>query len=158
MRFLAAVSVLVGASLVVAGTDDTAQKKELKALQGTWKLVSVEVAGEAIPKINVPAITFTLRPDGVANVQVPGVPEFQTRTTVDPGKNPRALETVFLGGKFKGQKRYGIYKLEGDRFTVCQTPVGIDARPEDRPAAFTTKGTKAELVVWERVKDEKKRP
>src|SRR5262245_3204407 len=101
MRFLAIVCVLVGVSLVVADTGDTAQKKELKALQGTRKLVSVEVAGEAIPKIKIPAITFTLHPDGVADVRVPDVPEFQTRTTVDPGKKPKALETVFLGGEFK---------------------------------------------------------
>jgi hypothetical protein len=55
----------------------------------------------------------------------------------------------------KGLKQYGIYKVDGDRWTVFRTPPG--GKPEDRPREFDSKTAKGGLDVWERVKDEKKR-
>jgi hypothetical protein len=53
-------------------------------------------------------------------------------------------------GPQKGQKQYGIYKLEGDRFTVCAGPRG--ATESDRPKSFITEGTVNVVFVFERVK------
>jgi len=53
----------------------------------------------------------------------------------------------------KGKRQYGIYKLEGDKFTVCITPAGS---PEgDRPKDFATKDTANVVFVFERIKKEK---
>jgi uncharacterized protein (TIGR03067 family) len=134
--------------------DDDAVAKELKALAGPWKLVSVEVDGKPVPKGDLPAISFTLNPDGKSAVRAPDG-EFQTKSVIAPAKEPKALDIEYLGGPLKGQKQYGIYKVDGDRWTVFSTPPG--GKPEDRPREFDSKTAKGALVVWERVKDGKKR-
>ena len=51
-------------------------------------------------------------------------------------------------GPFKGKTTLGIYKLEGDEFTVCFAPPD-----KDRPKEFTTKsGTGVLVHVWKRQK------
>jgi uncharacterized protein (TIGR03067 family) len=137
-----------------AAADDQAASRELKALAGSWKLVAVETEGQAVPKGDLPVISFTLRPDGTSTVRTPDG-EFQTKSVLDPARTPRTLDIEYLGGPLKGQKQYGVYKVEGDRWTVCATPPG--GKPEDRPRGFDAKTATGTLVVWERVKDEKKR-
>jgi uncharacterized protein (TIGR03067 family) len=134
--------------------DDEAVAKELKALAGSWKLASVEEGGKPVPKGDLSAVSFTLNPDGTSTVRTPDG-EFQTKSVIDPSKTPKALDIEYLGGRFKGQKQYGIYKVEGERWTVFSTPPG--GKPEDRPREFDSKTAKGALVVWERLKDDKKR-
>jgi uncharacterized protein (TIGR03067 family) len=145
---------LLAASGGLAAAADEAVAKELKALAGSWKLASVEAGGQPVPRGDLPAISFTLHPDGKSDVRTPDG-AFQTKSVIDPTKTPKTLDIEYLGGRFKGQKQYGIYKVEGDRWAVFSTPPG--GRPEDRPRAFDSKTAKGGLVVWERVKDDKKR-
>jgi len=154
MRKAIALFLLLGASGGLAAADDEALAKELKALAGSWKLVAVEVEGKPVPKGDLPAISFTLHPDGRSTVRTPDG-EFQTKSVIAPGKTPKAFDIEYLGGPLKGQKQYGIYKVEGHRWTVFSTPPG--GKPEDRPRAFDSKTAKGALVVWERVKHDKKR-
>jgi hypothetical protein len=70
------------------------------------------------------------------------------------------LSTTFdhtpLSGPFKGQTQYGIYKVDGDRWTVV-VATRPGAKAEDRPREFRTKDMKGRLMVWERVDGGKKR-
>jgi uncharacterized protein (TIGR03067 family) len=109
---------------------------------------------KAVPKGDLPAISFTLHADGKSTVRTPDG-EFETSSVIDPSKKPKTVDIEYLGGVFKGQKQYGIYKVEGDRWTVFSTPPG--GKPEDRPKDFDSKTAKGGLVVWERIKDDKKR-
>lgn len=53
-------------------------------------------------------------------------------------------------GPFKGKTTLGIYKLEGNQFTVCFAPPG-----KERPTEFsTTSGTGQFIHVWKRQKKE----
>jgi uncharacterized protein (TIGR03067 family) len=131
--------------------DDAAVAMELKALSGIWKLVSVEVDGKLVASRELADISFTLHPDGKSDVQTPNG-AFQTNSAIDPIKKPKKLDVEYLGGQFKGKTQYGIYKVEGDRWTVFSTPPG--GRPEDRPTEFDSKKAKGGLVVWQRVKQE----
>jgi len=117
MRTLLVSFFLLAASGRLAHADDDAVVKELKALAGSWKLVAVEVDGKPILKDDLPAISFTLHPDGKSDVQSPDG-KFQTKSVIDPAKKPKTLDIEYLGGPLKGQKQYGIYKTDGDRFTV----------------------------------------
>jgi uncharacterized protein (TIGR03067 family) len=152
-------SALVSFSLLAASggpglADNDVVAKELKARAGSWKLASVEVEGKPVPKGDLPAILFTLHPDGKSTVRTPDG-AFQTKSVIDLSKTPKTLDIEYLGGPLKGQKQYGIYKVEDDRWTVFSTPPG--GKPEDRPREFDSKAAKGALVVWERVKDDKKR-
>jgi hypothetical protein len=63
---------------------------------------------------------------------------------------------VFGGRTFiqRRKKQYGVYKLEGDKFTVCITHAG--SAEGDRPKDFTTKNTTHVVFVFERVKENEK--
>jgi uncharacterized protein (TIGR03067 family) len=138
--------------LLAAGTDDDV-RKELKALQGKWKTVAMEVAGKPLPKDGIPAFTFIIAADGKSTGQTPQG-EFRATITVNPKKNPKAIDNLHESGEEKGKKQYGIYKLEGEKLTVCITAPG--STEGDRPKDFTTKDTPNVVFVFERVKEDKK--
>ena len=55
---------------------------------------------------------------------------------LDPTKNPKEIDATDTEGPFKGKTTQGIYKLDGDMFTVCFAPPG-----KDRPKEFTSKSS-----------------
>ena len=69
-------------------------------------------------------------------------------TTLDPTRNPKAINTWDQDGPYDDRTVPGIYELKGDSLKLCF------ARPGDqRPTEFTTKkGTGFLLVVYERKK------
>jgi uncharacterized protein (TIGR03067 family) len=151
-RIICVLIVLAVPLTLVADTDD-AVRKELKALQGKWKTVAVEAAGKPFPSDGIPEFTFVVAAEGKSTGQTPKG-EFRFTMTVDPRKNPKTIDNLHESGEQKGKRQYGIYKLEGDKFTVCMTPPG---RAEgDRPKDFTTRDTTNVVFVFERVKEDKK--
>jgi|SRR5262245_46391805 len=137
--------------LVIA--DDEIQK-ELKALQGKWKAVAMEAGGKPLPKEATPDFAVTVGADGKSTGKMPQE-EFGFVMTVNPKKDPKAIEVQHESGTEKGKKQYGIYKVDGEKWTVCMTIPG--AAETDRPKDFNTKDTSNVVFVFERVKEEKKR-
>jgi uncharacterized protein (TIGR03067 family) len=144
--------VLATPFLLAADTGDDVSK-ELKALQGKWKTVAVEAAGKALPKDGIPDFTFIIGANGKSTGKMPQG-EYQATITVDPKKNPRTIDNLHESGAQKGKKQYGIYKLEGDKLTVCMTRPGV--AEADRPKDFVTKDTANVVFVFERIKEDKK--
>lgn len=151
-RIICVLAVLTTSLVVAAGTGDDA-RKELKALQGKWKTVAVEAMGKEFPKDAIPDFTFVVAADGKSTGKM-AKEEFTFTMTVNPKNNPKTMENHHETGKQKGKKQYGIYKLEGDRFTVCLTQPG--SAEDARPKTFNTKDTKHVVFVFERVKEDKK--
>ena len=151
-RMICVLVVLTTPLLLTAGNDDSV-RKELKALQGKWKTVGLEAMGKSFPKEAVLSFTVVIGAEGKSIGRTPEG-EFRFRITVNPEKKPKTIENLHETGKQKGQKQYGIYKLEGDRFTVCMTPPG--SKEADRPKSFATKDTTNVVFVFERVKEGKK--
>jgi uncharacterized protein (TIGR03067 family) len=124
--------------------------KELKALEGKWKAVAMEAGGKSVPKENVLEFTFIVAANGKSTVQIPKG-EYKTTITVDPKKTPKTIDNSHESGAQKGKKQYGIYKLEGDKWTVC-----MSITDGDRPKGFDTKDTANVVFVFERQKEDKK--
>jgi len=150
-RLIGAILVFATPLLLTAGDDDVS--KELKALQGKWRTVGGEAAWKAFPKDAVPSFVMSIAAEGKATGETPQG-EFQFTISVDPKK--KTIVNHHESGEQKGKKQYGIYKLEGDKFTVCVTPRG--AAETDRPTAFVTKDSANVVFVFERVKVEKAHP
>jgi uncharacterized protein (TIGR03067 family) len=150
-RFFSVLCVLTTPLLLNAGDDDV--HKELKALQGTWKTVGLEAGGKPFPKEAVIDFTFIVGADGKSIGRM-GKSEYQAKVSVDPKKNPKTIDNAHETGQSKGKMQYGIYKLEGDKWTVCMTPPG--AAESDRPKSFDTKDTKNVVFTFERIKEDKK--
>ncbi len=135
-----------------SAADDDVQK-ELKAIQGKWKTASVEAGGKEFPKNAFPDFSFVADADGKATGKM-GKEEFRFTMTVNPKKDPKTIENAHETGMHKGKTQYGVYKLEGDKFTVCISQAG--ATEADRPKDFATKGNNNVVFVFERVKEDKK--
>jgi uncharacterized protein (TIGR03067 family) len=151
-RFICVLVVLATPLLVAADTDDDVVK-ELKALQGKWKTVAGEAGGKPFPRDGIPDFSFVVAADGKSTGKTPEG-EFRFTITVNPRKNPKTMENMHETGDQKGKKQYGIYKLDGDKFTVCVTRPG--SAESDRPKDFNTKDTANVVFVFERVKEDKK--
>jgi uncharacterized protein (TIGR03067 family) len=154
MQRIIIVMVVLTAPLVLAADTADDVKKELRALQGTWKTVAVEAAGKPFPEGAVPAFTIVIAADGKSTGKTPQG-EFEFTITVDPKKNPKTIENFHSSGEQKGKRQYGIYKLDGDKFTACMTPSG--SAEGDRPKDFATEATTNVVFVFERVKADENR-
>jgi uncharacterized protein (TIGR03067 family) len=150
MRRFTGVLILLTTPLPLVADDDT--KKELKALEGSWKAVALETGGKPLPKEAVPEFTYTISADGKAAGKSPRG-EYSATVIIDPKKDPKAIDNVHESGPQKGKKQYGVYKLEGDKLTVCMTAPG--AAETDRPESFSTKDNACVLFVFERAKKDK---
>jgi len=82
-------------------------------------------------------------------------PEDEMRFQLDPEKKPKQFDATGKSAPegFPPIGMMGIYKLEGDKLTLCYAPLRKDAR---RPTEFkTVEGRREALVVLERVKVKK---
>ncbi len=147
------VLLLLATPLLLAAETDDDVRKELKALEGKWKTVAGEAMGTPFPKEAVPPFTMVVAAEGKSTGQTPQG-EFRFTMTVNPKKDPKTIDNLHESGEQKGKRQYGIYKLEGDKFTVCMGPRG--GAESDRAKDFTTKGSTNVVFVFERVKEDKK--
>jgi uncharacterized protein (TIGR03067 family) len=116
-------------------------------IQGTWVIVSVERGGEEVPEEEVRKESGSLvfAGDQFRILNPAGKVEFKGTFKLDPGKDPRELDLLVKDG----QAQMAIYRLDGDRLTLCH--------PEDlgapRPREFASeKAAKTMLTVLKRKK------
>jgi uncharacterized protein (TIGR03067 family) len=122
-------------------------RKDLAALQGTWNLVAMEAEGDPVPPEDFKGWHAVYEGDALSlwsetEVRRRGI------VTLDPSRQPRAINTWDLDGPYEDETVKGIYQLNGDSLKLCFSRPG-QARPED----FTTKkGTGFLLVEYRRQK------
>jgi len=123
-------------------------KTDKDKLQGTWSVVSMEVAGEKAPDQVISGSKLTFTGDKVSFKFGPMQPEESTYT-IDAGKSPKTIIINPPKGKEKEKAMQGIYTFDGDNtLKICGAEMG-DPRPTD----FTTKaGSKNVLITLKRDK------
>ncbi|WP_165229080.1 TIGR03067 domain-containing protein [Aquisphaera insulae] len=132
-------------SLAALGGDPPAA--DLKALQGTWQVTSMEREGETVPAEDFK--TWGVRYEGNRVTLMDGDRVHRRGiVTLDSSRKPKAVNTWDGDGPYADQTSPGIYELEGDTLRLAFAKPG-----EPRPTAFTTKSGSAVLVVtYKRVK------
>jgi len=102
---------------------------DLTRLQGTWYVTSLEVDGAAQP-IGDARITV----DGTSFITTGMGDEYAGVVTLSPDKAPKAIDLIFTSGPPAGTTNRGIYKIDGDEWTIC-----LATRGDARPRRFATK-------------------
>ncbi len=145
LRYLAALT----AGLLVAA--DTPPPKsagpDYDKLQGGWRLVSVEVNGQPLAMEQLTDARLKVRGERYGFRL--GKTALEMTYRLRPDQQPKAIDLTLASGTNKGKTYFGIYRLEGDTYTICRpTEPG-----KERPTAFVTKpGSGLMLVVWKRQK------
>ena len=131
-----------------AADSPNAAQKELKRLEGDWKMVSAELDGQNDARASKMRMVVE---DGIATTYYGNTRHEQLRLTVDPGADPKTVDlTPARGG---GKTGLGIYRLseDGNKLEMCYS------YDKKRPRKFTTRpgvGSGRILRVYEREKDD----
>src|SRR5262249_53974200 len=118
-------------------------KLDDKSTDGTWQLVSAELAGKSLPAEAIKSIKMILK-NGTYTVYA----ESEDRGTVqvDTSKCPATLDITGTEGPNKGKTFLAIYELKDNRMKVC-----YDLSGKSRPTEFKTKaGTLLYLAEYEK--------
>jgi RNA polymerase sigma factor (sigma-70 family) len=142
------VGLLFGASFAIGVGKGAKSDKEL--LQGTWQIISAEIGGKQADDAELAQMKekpFVFKGDKV-------ISKYESEYQLDTTKNPKWIDLVPLDGppNEKGKTFRGVYRIEGDKLTICfgVVPDG------DRPSSLTPPaGEVAGVLVLKRVKDTK---
>lgn len=139
---------LAAATMMPAwGEDNEAVGRDLALLQGDWSMVSGSADGQPMPLQMLKQMKRVCKGD-VATTTMAGQLYLKAKITLDPSKNPKAIDYQMIDGFTKGKRQLGIYEVEGDNFKACFGKPGAE-----RPADFSSKpGDGRTLSVWKRDK------
>ncbi len=138
MRYVLAMLIVGLLPLRVPSADDKPMERELAALKGTWSVVRARVGGRDRPKSELDGLTWTFKDGGKAMFSSKTEGEEAVHTySIDPSRTPKEIDLTSAGpeARFKGFKKFGIYKLEKDKLTLCVTG-DPEATKADRPKDF----------------------
>jgi uncharacterized protein (TIGR03067 family) len=120
---------------------------DAKTIQGSWKPVSAELAGQ--PMVEAVMKSISLKMDnGKYEVFVGQNPDRGTYALESTTK-PKGITVVGTEGPNKGKTFPAIYELDGDTLRIC-----YDLSGAKRPTEFkSVAATKLYLVTYKRTKE-----
>src|ERR1035438_34353 len=89
-------------------------KGDLKKLQGTWFIVTLEMEGQKYP---TGGSKIAIQGDRFVSVNMGA--EYEGSVTVDETQTPKTFDLLFEQGPEKGNQSLGIYELDGDSWKIC---------------------------------------
>lgn len=105
--------------------------EHLRALEGDWRFVALEVDGAPVPAAMLSQSKLLIDGDRF-RMESPEA-TYEGEFTIDVTASPSTIDIEFVEGPEAGQWSYGIYTLDGDDLTFCLGLTGAA-----RPSAFRT--------------------
>lgn len=127
------------------------EASELKALEGTWKVASIESEGRQAPADAIEKMKWVIRGKEIT-MEAPNAKAENSRATftIDSGKSPKEIDVTASGGSANGKTMQGIYELKDNRLKISLRDFA--SASEGRPTAFEG-GKGLALIVLERVEN-----
>lgn len=107
--------------------------KEMKALEGKWKVTVYHRFGRPEPMAEKRGEGFILEGEDVQYFWGGSNRGGKAQCMIDPTTSPKQIEFVFTVGQDRYKNRIGIYKLDGNKLEISLS----DINGEKRPTAFT---------------------
>jgi len=101
---------------------------DLEQMQGEWKIESLQLGGAALPSAMFAGARVVMKGDRFESLGM-GV-NYEGQVRLDPSTSPGQFDLSFTAGPEAGNTNYGIYKLDGDAWTLCLALKGAN-RPTD---------------------------
>lgn len=124
--------VIVAAGLFIAADAKEDVAKEMKKLEGKWKVVAVEARGMKVPEDKLKDAAVIIKGDKITMAD-PGKGSKDLVFKIDPTKKPKHID---LTDPKEKDTAPAIYSLEGDELRICVPLAMKDAK---RPESFETK-------------------
>jgi len=105
---------------------------DVDTLQGTWAIVAFESDGQSLPDAMFGGSLITLKKNAFTSRMMGAT--YNGTFTLDERARPKAITLEFTSGPQKGTRNAGIYKLDGNGWTMCLSTIG-----SERPKTFATK-------------------
>jgi uncharacterized protein (TIGR03067 family) len=99
-------------------------------VDGIWEMTAAELAGKKLPQNGEDPIKLTVK-NGTYELRAESLD--RGTVTYDTAAQPKAMDIKGTEGPNKGKTFLAIYKLEGDKLTVC-----YDLSGNNRPTEFKT--------------------
>jgi uncharacterized protein (TIGR03067 family) len=148
---LLVVEALLTAMTTIAWADnskDQAITKDRKQIEGTWRVVALEVDGNKAMEEDAKKLMVVNGSDGAWSLRSEGNEISKGTSTIDPTKKPKTIDFTLTQGAGKGHQYVGIYELGENTRRLCFAPV-----EKERPIEFSsTPGSQHILVTFERQK------
>ena len=140
---------LLLATIVTADdAKDEAIKKDRKQIEGTWRIVALEVNGNKANDDDAKKLSVINGSDGTWTLLSEGKEISKGTSTFDPTKKPKSIDFTPTEGEGKGNQYLGIYELGEKTRKMCFAPPG-----KERPTGFSSApGSEIILVTFEREK------
>jgi uncharacterized protein (TIGR03067 family) len=144
IAFRVGLMLLVATPALAVTQGDNGVKEELQKLQGTWKVVAMNISGEDV-LAKAPPIHFIIKDATVAQ-KVEETVALEATIEINPKANPKQITLIAKTGPNMGKKDMAIYILEGDTLKVAGYTG--DASLEKRLETFP-KGPKMGVDIFE---------
>jgi uncharacterized protein (TIGR03067 family) len=116
-------------------------KEEAKQLEGTWRVVMMEVRGRQYPEDRLRRLNYQVLIQGREfTYMIQGRKRNTMHFKLDPSSKPKAIDLLPAQGQ--GRATLAIYHLEGDTLKICQATTA-----NQRPTEFTTQGQILQSVM-----------
>jgi uncharacterized protein (TIGR03067 family) len=127
-----------------------AEQKDLKSLEGNWKLVRREVSG-SFEETEELKLELVIEDGKLTWARKGSETGLKAQVELDPTAAPPAIDLDFVRPRQQIERCLGIYRLQGDRLELCW-----NREDDKRPRKFTTRlslGCGTVHETYQRIKD-----
>ena len=142
---LLVLGISITALAAMASADENKEeliKKDRQQIEGTWRIVGVDVNGTAAKDEDLKKMMVVNKSDGTWTLLSEGKEISKGTSEIDPTQKPKTIDFTQTEGDGKASQYLGIYQLGGKTRKMCFAPPG-----KPRPSEFVSTAESGNILV-----------